>query len=99
MALHFADTVPARLLMWRRVREYAVPLSMIETATARRAVGDWAGACAAARVDTDLDLRAVRDRHGTEFVTRLRADLRRLAPDLLRWPCPGSPPTDGSGPA
>lgn len=61
---------------------------MIETATARRAVGDWAGACAAARIDVDLDLRAVRDRHGTEFTTLLRADLRRLAPDLLRWHMP-----------
>jgi hypothetical protein len=58
---------------------------MIETATARRAAGDWAGACAAARVDVDLDLRAVRHRHGTDLLLRLRADLRRLAPDLLRW--------------
>ncbi|MEU0096072.1 hypothetical protein [Kribbella sp. NPDC006257] len=88
MALQFANTIPARLLMWQRVREYAVPLSMIETATERRAVGDWAGACAAARVDVDLDLRAVRDRYGTEFVACLRADLRRLAPDLLRWHMP-----------
>ena len=88
MAHHFANDIPARLLMWQRVREYAVPPSMIETATARRAVGDWAGACAAARIDVDLDLRAVRDRHGTDLVTRLRADLRRLAPDLLRWHMP-----------
>ncbi|WP_405985352.1 hypothetical protein [Streptomyces sp. NBC_00872] len=88
MAHHFANTIPAHLLMWQRVREYAVPPSMIETATARRAVGDWAGACAAARVDVDLDLRAVRDRHGTGLLTRLRADLRRLAPDLLRWHMP-----------
>ncbi len=61
---------------------------MIETATARRAVGDWAGACAAARIDVDLDLRAVGNRHGTDLVTRVRADLRRLAPDLLRWHMP-----------
>ncbi|MFJ6540140.1 hypothetical protein ACIQMP_05805 [Streptomyces sp. NPDC091385] len=87
MAHHFVS-VPARLSMWRRVREYAVPLSMIETATARRAAGDWGGACAAARVDVDLDLRAVRKRHGTEITGRLRADLRRLAPDLLRWHMP-----------
>ncbi|RSN66920.1 hypothetical protein [Actinomadura sp. WAC 06369] len=87
MAPHLAN-IPARLLMWQRVREYAVPLSMIETATARRAVGDWAGACASARIDIDFDLRAVRDRYGTEFVTRLKADLRRLAPDLLRWHMP-----------
>ncbi|MFI9604563.1 hypothetical protein ACIHCX_32730 [Streptomyces sp. NPDC052043] len=88
MAHHPANDIPTRLLMWQRVREYAVPPSMIETATARRTVGDWAGACAAARVDVDLDLRAVRDRHGTDLVTRLRADLRRLAPDLLRWHMP-----------
>ncbi|WP_217211578.1 hypothetical protein [Streptomyces sp. AC550_RSS872] len=88
MAHHFANGIPTRLSMWQRVREYAVPLSMIETASARRAAGDWAGACAAARVDVDLDLRAVRNRHGTELVTRLRADLRRLAPDLLRWHMP-----------
>ncbi|MFE9340561.1 hypothetical protein [Streptomyces sp. NPDC007063] len=88
MATHSANPIPPRLSMWRRVREYAVPLSMIENATARRAVGDWAGACAAARVDVDLDLRAVRDRHGTDLAHRLRADLRRLAPDLLRWHLP-----------
>ncbi|WP_228973159.1 hypothetical protein [Streptomyces sp. DH12] len=88
MAPHSANAIPTRLLMWQRVRQYAVPPSMIETATARRAVGDWAGACAAARIDVDLDLRAVRDRHGTDLATRLRADLRRLAPDLLRWHMP-----------
>ncbi|WP_329333626.1 hypothetical protein OG866_10485 [Streptomyces sp. NBC_00663] len=88
MAAHLANGIPTRLLMWQRVREYAVPLSMIETSTARRTAGDWAGACAAARVDVDLDLRAVRDRHGTEVTARLRADLRRLAPDLLRWHMP-----------
>ncbi|MFF3013486.1 hypothetical protein [Streptomyces sp. NPDC057939] len=88
MATHFVEPIPARLLMWQRVRDYAVPPSMIENATARRAAGDWAGACAVARIDVDLDLRAVRDRHGTDLATRLRADLRRLAPELLRWNMP-----------
>ncbi|MEV6665654.1 hypothetical protein [Streptomyces nigra] len=88
MAPHFAPAIPTRLSMWQRVREYAVPPSMIETATARRLAGDWAGACAAARVDVDLDLRAVRTRHGTDLASRLRAGLRRLAPDLLRWHMP-----------
>ncbi|MFI6876485.1 hypothetical protein ACIBL6_23945 [Streptomyces sp. NPDC050400] len=88
MAPHFANGIPTHLLMWQRVRQYAVPPSMIETATARRAAGDWAGACAAARIDVDLDLRAVRHRHGTDLTTRLRADLRALAPDLLRWHMP-----------
>ncbi|MEU9234009.1 hypothetical protein [Streptomyces subrutilus] len=88
MAAHFVEPIPAHLLMWQRVRDYAVPPSMIENATARRTAGDWAGACAVARIDVDLDLRAVRDRHGTDLTTRLRADLRRLAPDLLRWNMP-----------
>ncbi|MFJ6940531.1 hypothetical protein [Streptomyces sp. NPDC101132] len=88
MALHSAEAISTHLLMWRRVREYAVPPSMIEKAAARSAAGDWAGACAAARIDVDLDLRAVRHRHGTDLTTRVRADLRRLAPDLLRWHMP-----------
>lgn len=88
MAHHVANPIPSHLLMWQRVREYAVPPSMIETATARRTAGDWAGACAAARIDVDLDLRSVRDHYGTELVTLLRTDLRRLAPDLLRWHMP-----------
>jgi hypothetical protein len=78
----------SRLLFWSRVREFAVPPSMIESATARRVVGDWAGACAAARVDVDLDLRAVDRAHGRQFATQVRADLRHLAPDLLRWHFP-----------
>ncbi|MFF7360048.1 hypothetical protein [Streptomyces sp. NPDC008125] len=92
MALRPANTIPAHLLMWQRVREYAVPPSMIETAAARRAVGDWAGACAAARIDVDFDLRAVRHRHGTSLASRVRADLRRLVPDLLRWHMPRTAP-------
>jgi hypothetical protein len=78
----------SRLSFWLRVREFAVPPSMIETATARRHAGDWAGACAAAGVDIDLDLRSVARTHGRELAARVRADLRRLAPDLLRWHLP-----------
>ncbi|MFG2823935.1 hypothetical protein ACGFX4_31470 [Kitasatospora sp. NPDC048365] len=77
-----------RLSRWQRVRLYAVPPTMIETATARRRAGDWAGACAAAHVDVDLDLRSVARTHGEALKARLRADLRRLAPDLLRWHLP-----------
>lgn len=77
-----------RLSVWQCVREFAVPPSMIEAATARRAVGDWAGACAAARVDVDVDLRAVVRVHGRELAAEIRADLRHLAPDLLRWHMP-----------
>ncbi|MGX1371878.1 hypothetical protein RKD19_007237 [Streptomyces canus] len=32
-----------RTSFWPRVREFAVPASMIESATARRLAGDWAG--------------------------------------------------------
>ncbi|MEE6258054.1 hypothetical protein [Plantactinospora sonchi] len=78
----------SRLSLWRHVREFAVPPSMITSATARRVVGDWAGACAAARVDVDLDLRAVTRAAGRELAARIRADLRHLAPDLLRWHMP-----------
>ncbi|MET7324191.1 hypothetical protein [Streptomyces sp. NPDC005549] len=81
---HFSS----RLSFWQRVREFAVPPSMIETATARRRAGDWAGACAAAAVDVDLDLRSPARTHGHAVASRLRADLRHLAPDLLRWHLP-----------
>ncbi|NUP41538.1 MAG: hypothetical protein HOY76_32050, partial [Streptomyces sp.] len=77
-----------RLSFWQRVREFAVPPSMIETATTRRLVGDWAGACAAAGLDVDLNLRSVARSHGRELAAQVRADLRRLAPDLLRWHMP-----------
>ncbi|MBK6027127.1 hypothetical protein, partial [Streptomyces sp. MBT59] len=73
---------------WPRVREFAVPAPMIETATARREAGDWAGACAAAGVDVDLQLRSVARSHGRALTARIRADLRHLAPDLLRWHMP-----------
>ncbi|MFJ2586228.1 hypothetical protein [Streptomyces sp. NPDC087538] len=78
----------SRLSFWLRVREFAVPPSMIETATARRHVGDWAGACAAAGVDVDLSPRSVARTHGRELASRIRDDLRHLAPDLLRWHLP-----------
>lgn len=78
----------SRLSFWLRVREFAVPPSMIETATARRRTGDWAGACAAAGFDVDLQLRSVARVHGAELASQVRADLRHLAPDLLRWHMP-----------
>ncbi|UNT00376.1 hypothetical protein MMF93_30845 [Streptomyces tubbatahanensis] len=77
-----------RLSFWLRVREFAVPPSMIATATARRLSGDWAGACAAAHLDVDLDLRSVARTRGRELAARIRNDLRHLAPDLLRWHMP-----------
>jgi hypothetical protein len=85
------------LSFWPRVREFAVPPSMIETATARRRAGDWAGACAAAHLDVDLQPRLVARRHGQEVAARLRADLRHLAPTCCAGTCRGSPPTDCCG--
>ncbi|RPF20779.1 hypothetical protein EDD34_1384 [Myceligenerans xiligouense] len=61
---------------------------MIKASTARRLAGDWAGACSAARIDTELDLRALRRRFGAELSTAVRDDLRHLAPELLRWHMP-----------
>jgi hypothetical protein len=78
----------SRLSFWLPVREFAVPPSMIETATARRLAGDWAGACAAAGIDVDLNLRSVARTYGHDLGARVRADLRHLAPDLLRWHMP-----------
>ncbi|MER5756056.1 hypothetical protein [Streptomyces sp. NPDC002088] len=78
----------SRLSLWLRVREFAVPPSMIETATTRRCAGDWSGACAAAGIDVDLNLRSVARTHGQELAAQVRADLRHLAPDLLRWHMP-----------
>ncbi|MEW2188944.1 hypothetical protein [Streptomyces microflavus] len=82
----------SRTSFWPRVRAFAVPASMIETATARRQAGDWAGACAAAGVDVDLQLRSVARTHGREVAARIRTDLRHLAPDLLRWHMPRTAP-------
>ncbi|MEU9994500.1 hypothetical protein [Streptomyces sp. NPDC050848] len=84
----YEDSHASFLSFWLRVREFAVPPSMIKTATARRLAGDWAGACAAARVDVDLDLRSVARAHGRDLTDRIRRDLRHLAPDLLRWHMP-----------
>ncbi|GAA4442656.1 hypothetical protein [Phytohabitans houttuyneae] len=83
-----AATADSRLSLWRHVRDFAVPPSMIKTATARRLAGDWAGACSAAHVDVDVDLRALARSHGAELAAAVRADLRHLAPDLLRWHMP-----------
>lgn len=77
-----------RLSLWLRVRRFAVPPTMIETATTRRRAGDWSGACAAAALDVDLDLRRIARAHGRALASRIRADLRHLAPDLLRWHMP-----------
>lgn len=49
----------SRLFLRPRVREFAVPPSVIETATARRLGRDWAGARAAAGIDVDLDRRSL----------------------------------------
>lgn len=77
-----------RLSLWLHVRHYAVPLPLIDTATARRRAGDWAGACAAAGLDVDFTPRSLARTHGRDVAAQVRLDLRRLAPELLRWHMP-----------
>lgn len=77
-----------RLSFWLRVREFAVPPSMIKAATGLRLAGDWRGACAAAGFDVDIDLRTLRYTHGLDVASQVLDDLRHLAPDLLRWHLP-----------
>ncbi|WP_405484743.1 hypothetical protein [Nocardia sp. NBC_00511] len=88
MLTSLANEDTSRISLWRRVREYAVPPAMIETATARRVVGDWGGACAAAGFDVDIGMRALTRTHGRELAAAVRDDLRYLVPDLLRWHLP-----------
>ncbi|GAA5107350.1 hypothetical protein [Nocardia iowensis] len=88
MLTDITDGNDSRPSFWPRVREFAVPPSMIETATTRRRAGDWAGACAAAGFDIDFTMRSVARTRGHELAARIRADLRHLAPDLLRWHLP-----------
>ncbi|MGW4477575.1 hypothetical protein [Rhodococcus triatomae] len=90
MLMHppIANGTDPRPSFWLRVREFAVPPSMIETATDRRLAGDWSGACAAAGFDTDLDLRALTSEHGRDLAAQVLDDLHHLAPDLLRWHLP-----------
>ncbi|MEV4133284.1 ankyrin repeat domain-containing protein [Dactylosporangium sp. NPDC049742] len=78
---------------WRTARRYAVPAAMIRHATDLRLAGDWRGACAAADVEVDVDLIALARRHGTDVADRVEADVRHLAPDLLRWHLPRRPGT------
>lgn len=87
MGTQDAYPVP-RLSLWLHVRRYAVPAPVIETATARRLAGDWVGACAAAGLDTTFTPRSLARTHGWALAGRVRDDVRRLAPDLLRWHMP-----------
>nr|WP_319805826.1 ankyrin repeat domain-containing protein [Dactylosporangium fulvum] len=64
---------------------------MIGRATERRLAGDWRGACAAAGVDVDVDLAAIKQDHGAEVAARVEEELRHLVPDLLRWHLPRRP--------
>ncbi|MBS9372342.1 hypothetical protein GON09_001306 [Rhodococcus sp. B50] len=83
-----ANRIDPRLSFWLRVREFAVPESMIESSTDLRLAGDWRGACAAAGFDVDIDLSVVADAYGVDVASQVSDDLRHLAPDLLRWHLP-----------
>ncbi|MEV6931151.1 ankyrin repeat domain-containing protein [Dactylosporangium sp. NPDC051485] len=76
----------------RPLHPSAVPAWMIERATRRRLAGDWRGACEAAGVDADVDLRAIRRVHGADVADEVEGDLRHLVPDLLRWHLPRGRP-------
>ncbi|MEV4755360.1 hypothetical protein AB0J86_09635 [Micromonospora sp. NPDC049559] len=76
------------LEMYRRTRPRDVPVEMVEAATARRLAGDVAGACAAARVDLDVNVAEIARWHGRETADRIVDDLQNVAPDLLRWNLP-----------
>ncbi|MEU8611596.1 hypothetical protein AB0C29_26770, partial [Actinoplanes sp. NPDC048791] len=71
-------------LRYRRELNLCAPPAMIAAATERRLAGDWRGACAAALVDVDLDLRAVASSYGAGHAERIEAELAGFAPDLLR---------------
>jgi hypothetical protein len=62
---------------WRQIRRYAVPARMITECAAARERGDWRAACAAARIDVDIDPGLAAE-----------APVAHLAPDLLRWHLP-----------
>lgn len=69
-------------------RRYGVPPTMVAGAAARRAVGDWRGACAAADADVCVKPDSVRRYYGADVADQLLDALRELAPDLLRWHLP-----------
>jgi len=75
---------------WQRVRRHAVAPEMITAATGRRQVGDWQGACKAARVDVTIDLTRFRQAAGRAAALALVRDLKHLVPELLHWHAPRS---------
>lgn len=76
------------LEMYRRTRPREVPAEMVEAAAARRLAGDVAGACAAARVDLDIDFAEITRICGRETAELVVNDVHHVAPDLLRWNIP-----------
>jgi hypothetical protein len=83
------------LEMYRALRPRDVTPGMVEAATARRLAGDVAGACAAARVDLDIDTDRITRVCGRETADLIVDDLYHIAPDLLRWNIPRA--LDGPG--
>src|SRR5690349_7215962 len=67
-------------LRYRRELNLCAPPAMIAAATERRLAGDWRGACAAALVEVDLDLRAVASSYGAAHAERIEAELTGFAP-------------------
>jgi hypothetical protein len=73
---------------WRNARRYGVPAAMVAAATRCRLADDWRGAAHAAQFDVCFDIGVVRRTFGANVTARLEADLRHLAPDLVRWHLP-----------
>ncbi len=74
---------------WKRDRLTRQPLhhpapDVVAACTRLREAGDWAGACRAAGLTPAIDLAEVAKEFGGTAALRIAADLRRLAPDLLR---------------
>lgn len=76
---------PFPLAARARVRRAALHDRDRHRPPSRRGLG---GACVAAGIDVDFNLRTVARAYGPELAARVRADLRHLAPDLLRWHLP-----------
>ncbi|GAA1655199.1 hypothetical protein [Catellatospora bangladeshensis] len=79
------------LAQWRRIRARMPSPGAVAAAARARAAGDWRTAAAVVPADLELDLAAVRDRHGAEAAARIADDLRHLALDLLVWHLPRHP--------
>ncbi len=93
-----ANGFDPRLSFWPRVREFAVPPSVIEAATARRLAGDWRGACDAAGFDVEIDLRGLATRTAVASRRKFWTTYVTWHPTCCAGTYRGWPPTDCCAP-